>query len=233
MTKKKRENIRAILPSEEISFQSGDDSVQNSKEALNTPKTLVYCKQKKLLKVEFSKDFEETKCFLMKKEANFSIEGGINSRKHVHSAFEAQFSGNTRAIVDELEYMIDGLIPTNNIFVREEACLKLMQNIEDIQFLSIFKANGFIDVTLNHLMENYNGHGKLIKMIAYLLWRLTDLNNDITWLSDWITSRCDHNIIDLLSFVIKEHTNDVFIQAHENSYLKNDIHYSVRYLHPK
>jgi hypothetical protein len=111
----------------------------------------------------------------------------FSGTRRVRSAFEAQFSGNTQAIVDNLEYLLEGLESANDESLRKAACEELLHTIEDARYFSVFKAHGFVEIALNRLLTEQFGHPmNIVNAGVGLLNKLSELEHDAIWLAEWI-----------------------------------------------
>jgi hypothetical protein len=106
--------------------------------------------------------------------------------KRIRSAFEAQFCGNTQALVDDFEYLLENLESKYDDLLRKAACDQLLDKIGDARRFSVFKANGFVEIALNHLITKYEGYSGLTEAIIGLLFRISELDHDASWLAEWI-----------------------------------------------
>jgi DNA-directed RNA polymerase subunit M/transcription elongation factor TFIIS len=129
----------------------------------------------------------------------------LTSNKRVRSAFEAQFLGNTQAIVDDLEYILDGLVSIHDVHLRTRTCMVLLKSIENVQYFSVFKARNLAEIALARLIIKHEEHQPLISVIMCFLSKLTESDSDAIWLAQWIVNQSSREVIHLLHLAIQDH----------------------------
>ena len=168
---------------------------RTSERSDDSNETVVYRRKKsRCMEESVSGPKKAKSCFRLEhREDSGSSEGRIETEpsvfgrtRQVRSAFEAQFSGNTQAIADNFEYLLEGLEARNDESLRRVACEELLYTIEDARHFSVFKAHGFAEIALSHLLTKQVRNMGLIAASVGLLNKFSELEHDAIWLAEWI-----------------------------------------------